>query len=147
MGYHNAVITPNAVEFLRLCKDSACDDAVSLSSLLGGVTVLQKSSTDVIAGAECAESTGPGSLKRFGGQGDILAGSLGVFLAWAHAARLGSVDRVAACWAASQVTRRAAARAFAQHQRATTTSDAIAQLGAAVQDLWPRQGPQEALEL
>lgn len=80
--------------------------AQAISSKLGGVTVLQKGPKDIIA----TDSTGkqasleasqlggvdqefekvneivqidlPGGLKRCGGQGDILSGAVGTFLAW-----------------------------------------------------------------
>lgn len=77
-----------------------------LSRLLGGVTVLQKGAEDVIvadtegkeADLEASQLHGadaerekfselvkvdtPGGLKRCGGQGDILSGTVGTFLAW-----------------------------------------------------------------
>ncbi len=77
-----------------------------LSRLLGGVTVLQKGPQDIIVtdteGEEASLSTSqlhsadpekekfnelvkvdtPGGLKRCGGQGDVLSGSVGAFLAW-----------------------------------------------------------------
>jgi ATP-dependent NAD(P)H-hydrate dehydratase len=103
---------------------------------------------------------GVGSPRRCGGQGDVLAGALGTFLAWArNAERLrggngtgaaGAVggeggadpDRsartvLAAAYGASLVTRSAAALAFAQHGRAMTTPDLIAQLGRGFQAAFP----------
>lgn len=77
-----------------------------VSKRLGGVTVLQKGPKDIIAtdstgeeadleksqliGAdkdfekakEVVEVDIPGGLKRCGGQGDILSGAVGTFLAW-----------------------------------------------------------------
>jgi len=77
-----------------------------LSRLLGGVTVLQKGAQDVIvadtegteADLEASQLQGanpekekfseiikvdtPGGSKRCGGQGDVLSGSVGAFLAW-----------------------------------------------------------------
>ena len=80
--------------------------AEALSRKLGGVTVLQKGLKDIIAtdstgeqaslkasqlgGAdqefekirEVVEVDVPGGLKRCGGQGDLLSGAVGTFLAW-----------------------------------------------------------------
>lgn len=82
------------------------EKAQMLSRLLGGVTVLQKGAQDVIvadtegieADLEASQLQGanlerqkfneiirvdtPGGLKRCGGQGDVLSGSVGAFLAW-----------------------------------------------------------------
>lgn len=80
--------------------------AEAVSRKLGGVTVLQKGPKDIIAtdstgeqasleasqlsGAdqefekakEVVEVDVPGGLKRCGGQGDLLSGAVGTFLAW-----------------------------------------------------------------
>jgi ATP-dependent NAD(P)H-hydrate dehydratase len=80
--------------------------AEAVSTKLGGVTVLQKGPKDIIAtdstgqqasleasqlsGAnqefenvkEVVEVDTPGGLKRCGGQGDLLSGAVGAFLAW-----------------------------------------------------------------
>jgi ATP-dependent NAD(P)H-hydrate dehydratase len=80
--------------------------AEAVSRKLGGVTVLQKGPKDVIATDSTGEQASleashlraddkelervkevvevdiPGGLKRCGGQGDILSGAVGTFLAW-----------------------------------------------------------------
>ena len=77
--------------------------AMHVSRALGGVTVLQKGAEDIIctntgkASKEDAERNQiaegesteervvvdvPGGLKRCGGQGDILSGTVGTFMAW-----------------------------------------------------------------
>ncbi|CAI7585504.1 unnamed protein product [Penicillium bialowiezense] len=103
-GYKNCILTPNVVEFGRLAKalgvkvsspaeiaqgggsntlnkeSEACEQ---LSQALGGVTVVQKGPHDVISnGITSIISDVKGGLKRSGGQGDTLTGSLGTFLAW-----------------------------------------------------------------
>ena len=76
---------------------------MAVSRALGGVTVLQKGAEDIIAtntgGASAEEAREskvdpaegteeqvvvdvPGGLKRCGGQGDILGGTVGTVLAW-----------------------------------------------------------------
>lgn len=101
-GYKECILTPNVVEFGRLAKalgvevqsqaDIAGDgDKTSkeseacerLSRALGGVTILQKGPHDVISnGVTSIISDIKGGLKRSGGQGDTLTGSLGTMLAW-----------------------------------------------------------------
>lgn len=112
-GYRRAVITPNIVEFKRLSEQIGIDPntpidqrAEAVSRKLGGVTVLQKGSNDIIATVSTSETScleasqldaadqefekmkdvievdNPGGLKRCGGQGDILSGAVGTFLAW-----------------------------------------------------------------
>lgn len=104
-GYKECILTPNVNEFSRLAKalgidvpslaqiasDPSGDDKTSretdacekLSKALGGVTVLQKGPHDVISnGVTSIVSEIEGGLKRSGGQGDTLTGSLGTLLAW-----------------------------------------------------------------
>lgn len=103
-GYKECILTPNVVEFGRLAKalgvkvssqtdialeegdnktskeTQACEE---LSKALGGVTIIQKGPHDVISnGVTSIISDTKGGLKRSGGQGDTLTGSLGTLLAW-----------------------------------------------------------------
>lgn len=105
-GYKDCILTPNVVEFGRLAKalgikvssqaditnsgesdkSKESDACEQLSKALGGVTILQKGPHDVISnGVTSIISNNKGGLKRSGGQGDTLTGSLGTFLAWRHA--------------------------------------------------------------
>jgi ATP-dependent NAD(P)H-hydrate dehydratase len=103
-GYKECILTPNVVEFGRLAKalgikvasqveitQEGNDDKTSkesdaceqLSKALGGVTIIQKGPHDVISnGVSSIISDVQGGLKRSGGQGDTLTGSLGTLLAW-----------------------------------------------------------------
>ncbi|KAG8935687.1 hypothetical protein FRC02_006963 [Tulasnella sp. 418] len=89
-NYRKAVLTPNVVEFGRLCdsmkvpKDSPPDQlAPLLSKAFGNVTILQKGANDIISNGDRTETIDiQGGLKRVGGQGDILSGVVGTFLAW-----------------------------------------------------------------
>lgn len=103
-GYKECILTPNVVEFGRLAKalgvqvsspaeiakkvggdtsnkeSEACE---KLSQALGGVAILQKGPHDVISnGVTTIINDIRGGLKRSGGQGDTLTGSLGTLLAW-----------------------------------------------------------------
>ncbi|KAJ6179526.1 hypothetical protein N7519_009987 [Penicillium mononematosum] len=63
--------------------DKASDACEQLSKAFGGVTIIQKGPQDVISnGVTSIISDSEGGLKRSGGQGDTLTGSLGTFLAW-----------------------------------------------------------------
>ncbi|XP_003380099.1 putative F-box domain protein [Trichinella spiralis] len=92
-GLKNIVMTPNATEFDRLFKAEfegrviVTEDTLGavklLAAKLQNVTVVRKGPTDIISDGihvlECAE---PCSLRRCGGQGDVLSGVLGTFLHW-----------------------------------------------------------------
>ncbi|KAJ5666977.1 YjeF C-terminal domain carbohydrate kinase-like protein [Penicillium macrosclerotiorum] len=106
-GYKECILTPNVVEFGRLAKalgikvasqadiakegegdttNKESDACEQLSEALGGVTILQKGPHDVISnGVTSIISDIKGGLKRSGGQGDTLTGSLGTMLAWRSA--------------------------------------------------------------
>ena len=108
-GYGRGVVTPNVREFARLQAALGLDEdvgtqgggaTVALARALGGVTVLRKGATDEISNGaflltmpqSCELAAAP--PRRCGGQGDVLAGTTGVFLAWA--ARAGRLDDCAA---------------------------------------------------
>jgi len=137
-------------------------EVLELSRRLGGVGVLRKGTRDVMAVAATDGAPGPpgapagalalvcvaepSSPRRCGGQGDVLAGVLGTFLAWASRARLlgplralgaapSAAEALAACgWGAATLTRTAASYAFEQSRRATVTPDIIDRIGTAFED-------------
>lgn len=94
-GYRECILTPNVVEFARLCKAQGIDPgqykgegegAAALAEKLGGVTVLRKGARDWISdGERTIVGDLPGGLKRSGGQGDTLTGSIATFLGWRKA--------------------------------------------------------------
>jgi ATP-dependent NAD(P)H-hydrate dehydratase len=93
-GYKECILTPNVVEFARLCKSKGIDTdglengkgAEKLSKAFGGITIIQKGAQDYISnGDHTFVSDIPGGLKRSGGQGDTLTGSLATFLGWRKA--------------------------------------------------------------
>jgi ATP-dependent NAD(P)H-hydrate dehydratase len=127
------------------------------------VTILQKGASDVIASdttgassstahdaSRIAESDAeerevvvvdtPGGLKRCGGQGDILSGALGAFLAWGKCYEDGAfgdgsvpVSRMPllAATGASMVTRTASRIAFEREGRSVVTQDMLPDIGRA----------------
>lgn len=123
-GYRECILTPNVVEFGRLCKSqnintnglSGSQAVEKLAKALGGVTIIQKGPQDYISnGDSTLVGDLEGGLKRSGGQGDTLTGSLATFLGWrkAYLDRLwdheGDLDRVEllalAAFGGSSVTR------------------------------------------
>ncbi|KAI9332537.1 Ribokinase-like protein [Obelidium mucronatum] len=89
-GYLNCILTPNHVEFERLCKQMNIAEEPDLSTRvsklsksLGGVMVVCKGSEDIISdGTNWVGVKESGSPRRCGGQGDILAGSIATFVSW-----------------------------------------------------------------
>jgi ATP-dependent NAD(P)H-hydrate dehydratase len=93
-GYKECILTPNVVEFGRLCKSKGIDTegleggkaAEKLSNAFGGVTIVKKGKEDWISNGERTfVSDIEGGLKRSGGQGDTLTGTLATFLGWRKA--------------------------------------------------------------
>lgn len=149
-GYAQAIITPNQAEFARLLAvakivpgpsvaggeaDISLEPALSVAKLakwLGGATVLRKGQVDLISnGHELASVSEFGSARRCGGQGDVLAGALGVFNGWAK-----GQDTITAAFGAALLTRKANALAFNVHGRSMTTPDLVQHLGQAFRDLY-----------
>lgn len=163
-GYKNAVLTPNVMEFKRLCeavgikderpKDSIAeassetfDAAKKLAKAFGGLTIVQKGKQDIITNGEnVLHCDTPGGLKRCGGQGDLLSGSIGTFLAfgtayqskvWTHDNKLTHEDiMLHAAYGGCSVVRDASRRAYEQHVRAMQASNMLEHVGPAFKDLY-----------
>lgn len=151
-GYKRAVLTPNANEFSRLVHSVLKRGDVSpsvhpdpqlvaeVSRALGGVTVVHKGSTDFISNGKFTEEcSADGCPRRCGGQGDLLSGTLALFLYWATRNHIECPDPgpgVIAGWAASRLSRACAVQAFSKHGRATTTSDLIEEIESAFSRLY-----------
>lgn len=105
-GYNLAVLTPNVVEFGRLCKAFGVEEEVqkatesnsgdenkketarveALARALGGPTIVQKGFNDFISDGKTTLVVDLiGGKKRSGGQGDTLTGSIATFLGWRNA--------------------------------------------------------------
>ncbi|PPQ98934.1 hypothetical protein CVT24_003561 [Panaeolus cyanescens] len=180
-GYRRAVLTPNVVEFKRLSQqfgvspDTPHDErALLVSRKLGGITVLEKGATDMIAtdstgdeadlAASHIEDADPqfekakeliqvdieGGLKRCGGQGDILSGTVGTFMAWGKCYEDGTygppslpTSRIPllAAVGASMVTRATSRMAFQKYRRGVVTQDMLSEIGGAFESVFDeRQG-------
>ncbi|KAI6659958.1 ATP-dependent (S)-NAD(P)H-hydrate dehydratase [Oopsacas minuta] len=92
-NYSPTLLTPNRREFKYLYKSATGEELTLEADLvksieqaansLGNVTILCKGPVDIITnGKHTAIIETPGSIKRCGGQGDILAGVCGAFLSW-----------------------------------------------------------------
>lgn len=157
-GYKKAILTPNVAEFARLCKAVNLDPssnpgeaAQQLAKALDGPTIVEKGGVDRIATAtEVLQVSSEGSLKRSGGQGDILAGCLGTFAGWAkiyeesqgsqqstESPRI-SPDRLLllAGYGAALTARECSRLAYKKSGRAMLAHDLIEQVGVAYQNLW-----------
>lgn len=142
-GYPECILTPNVIEFKRLassCGMDKLDDDPSkncekLAQILGGVCIIQKGPVDYISQGESTTiSDFKGGLKRAGGQGDTLTGSLGTFLGWRQVYHEGLWDvgkepmsrpetLLIAAFAGSAITRECSRRAFEKKARALQASD------------------------
>ncbi|KAL0548277.1 hypothetical protein IC582_012725 [Cucumis melo] len=93
-NYPLAVLTPNVNEYKRLVENvllaevdeqDAPNQLLSLAKRIGGLTILRKGRADLISDGETVKSVSIyGSPRRCGGQGDILSGSVAVFISWAQ---------------------------------------------------------------
>ncbi|XP_062177201.1 ATP-dependent (S)-NAD(P)H-hydrate dehydratase [Alnus glutinosa] len=155
-GYPLAVLTPNVNEYKRIVQkvlnceatdQDAHEQLLSLAKGIGGVTILRKGKSDLISDGETVKSVSIyGSPRRCGGQGDILSGSVAVFLSWARQ-RLSAAEgdlsiskinpTMLGCIAASALMRKAASLAFQNKKRSTLTSDIIECLGRSLEDICP----------
>ena len=139
-GLATAVLTPNAGELARLCESVRVSDAASLAAALG-VGIIAKGEVDqIFCGGAAATVDAPGAPRRCGGQGDVLAGALGTWLAWeagGSGAAAADERRAAACWGAGAVTRSAAARAWAGGRRSMVSHDVLGFVGEAFQAVFP----------
>ncbi|CDO99004.1 unnamed protein product [Coffea canephora] len=150
-GYPLAVLTPNVNEYKRLVQkilncevndEEGSKQLLALAKGIGGVTILRKGKSDFITDGEKVSAVSIyGSPRRCGGQGDILAGSVAVFLSWArqsaYRGELGTNPTILGCIAASAILRKAASLAFDQKKRSTLTSDIIECLGRSLEEICP----------
>ena len=166
------VLTPNKPEYGRLvaalgaeCTRAAAEAArehdasthgvseqpeerstlLGAARVLGGPVVVRKGPTDLVCdGSSVLANCEAGSLKRSGGQGDVLAGTIATLLGWARTAapRL-PLDApsapVLAAYTGCVLTRRFSAAAFARHRRSMTAPDMIDTIGPVFEDFCPAE--------
>ena len=158
------VLTPNIVEYQRLVDSIANGSEERWREILSGsstdVVVVKKGHHDVIeyfparqsqAGSKSDNSDGNGNihkvmicaekggLKRSGGIGDILAGSIGIFLAWNRILsgrdKGMETDLLLSVWMACSLTKRATRVAFEKRKRSMTAPDILEEIGDVVDEV------------
>ncbi|EMD94210.1 hypothetical protein COCC4DRAFT_30913 [Bipolaris maydis ATCC 48331] len=141
-GCKECILTPNVVEFGRLAKAKGVNVdegdpselCSKLSKAFGGVTIIQKGAKDYISnGSHTLVSDGEGGLKRSGGQGDTLTGSLATLLAyrkayhdklWDIGTEMSRSETLAlAAYGGSCITRECSKLAFKEKGRSLQASD------------------------
>jgi len=152
-GYPLAILTPNINEYKRLVQkvlncevndQDAPGQLLSLAKWIGGVTILRKGKSDLVSDGKTVRSVSMyGSPRRCGGQGDILSGSVAVFISWARQYISSNKEEsamnptVLGCIAGSALVRKAASHAFENKRRSTLTGDIIECLGRSLEEISP----------
>lgn len=153
-GYKECILTPNIVEFGRLAKAQNIDMdsgdksklCEKLANAFGGVTIIQKGAKDYISnGKFTLVSEGEGGLKRSGGQGDTLTGSLATLLAyrqaylekiWDHEGDMQADELLALCaYGGSAITRECSRLAFKEKGRSLQAADLTEHVHTAFMDI------------
>lgn len=159
-GYDRCVLTPNLPELGRLAAGAGVrlDGAIgpqwqrqarALAAALAGPVVVSKGPVDVVTdGAREAVCAAPAALRRAGGQGDVLAGSIAAFMCWAfprHAHLSGSSGGdegdeggalMAAAYGGCALMRAASRAAYEERRRSMVASDVIPHLQGAFEALF-----------
>ncbi|CAD6185683.1 unnamed protein product [Caenorhabditis auriculariae] len=145
------VLTPNVVEFSRLCKavlkkenvldikdfDEIRQLAANLSREMR-VAIYLKGNSDLVVTPDgrVSKCDAKGSMRRCGGQGDVTAGTLGLLLSWAR--------KTGADWttshhdagvASSWLVRTAGHRAFEREGRSMNTPNLLEELPRVLRDV------------
>ncbi|KKA27518.1 hypothetical protein TD95_001820 [Thielaviopsis punctulata] len=162
-GYARAVITPNVVEFKRLAEalgvqvQEGEEGTKELARRLAGPVVVRKGAADVVCDerGRCVRVDARGGLKRSGGQGDTLTGTIATLMAWKKGyteGLWGGEDKdgkekenkmseddmmVAAAVGGCVITRECARRAFSKKGRSMQASDLTDEVHASFLAVFP----------
>ncbi len=187
-GYSKAILTPNAVEYQRLLQaagsnnsddhnDRDDDTTARLQQSFDQAIVVVKGRHDQVIRltqedhdvdndeTQCRRRlicTEEGGLKRSGGIGDVLSGTLGTLVSWheilqkqpppqqpakpissniskspvtTHLDESSTDWLLWSCWTACCITKRATKRAFDRKKRAMTAPDILQEIGPTVEDM------------
>ena len=110
-------------------EDPIVAPVVHMSKIFGGATIVKKGMVDIITdGNEAFYVATPGSLKRPGGIGDLLAGAIGAFSQFSEGYRgsdeLKSGNKMLpACVGASLMVRQASKQAYERKRHSMVTPD------------------------
>lgn len=139
-------VTPNRVEMQRL-KDAlkAADAKAAATWFRGRAVLVEKGQVDRVIGEACEVDVGnSGSLKRVGGQGDLLAGLTALCATWILTrggemnSEMRKMQHVAPAVCACLITRAAAHNAFLRWGRSLLTSDILPYVGGVVDQVLER---------
>jgi len=130
LGYEGCVMTPNVMEMKRLPSPSSFGGESENKNI-----IVEKGHVDDISrgdfGMQCAEE---GGLKRSGGIGDVLAGTMSAYMAWYTILNGGNTgsdlqglkqQRAFAVWTACCTVKRATKLAFDNKRRAMSSRDVL----------------------
>ncbi|XP_050525206.1 ATP-dependent (S)-NAD(P)H-hydrate dehydratase [Daktulosphaira vitifoliae] len=143
-------LTPNVHEFSKLSlrlinhqtyKPTGDDIQAVLKKLDGNYTLILKAEEDMIVNKRTTTiNREKGSSRRCGGQGDILAGSLGTFAYWATKQnKYNECDpEILAAYAATSLTKYANKITFESKERSMITTDIIKNIPKAFQELFTK---------
>ncbi|KAI1846841.1 hypothetical protein JX265_004811 [Neoarthrinium moseri] len=165
IGWKEVVLTPNVVEFGRLQKalkiepgsgKSETAQVEALSRALGGVAIVQKGGKDMISNGDHTMVVDlEGGLKRSGGQGDTLTGSIATFLGWRqayldglwdHGGKLDEKELLGlAAFGGAAITREASRQAFKKKGRSLQASDLTDEVHGAFLTLFGEDEPDAKL--
>ncbi|KAL7526288.1 hypothetical protein ACHAXR_003927, partial [Thalassiosira sp. AJA248-18] len=148
-GYERCVMTPNLMEMRRLNDASSSvasrgtewEESVEKHSNI----VVEKGNIDkIIQGGGEMQCREEGGLKRSGGIGDVLAGTISAFMAWSAilletGMSNNKIDeqqqRVFAAWTACVAVKRATKVAFQRKRRTMSAIDVIGEVGVALEGM------------
>jgi len=128
---------PSSLAVSRLARELGCTIFLKVTLTQGPVDVISNGSRTIAVGT-------PGSGKRCGGIGDILAGTISTTVHLAVANRVPD-PLMEACVAGSLIVRRAASLAFEEKQWSLTAPDVLDALSAALRVLLIEANTQSSL--
>jgi len=147
-GYDRCIMTPNLMELRRLKEADSEEDANEKKSHSGnkyGSIVVQKGNVDIITqGKHTMQCKEEGGLKRSGGIGDVLAGTISAFMAWNAILEKEKMEsngcnidelhhqRVFASWAACCTVKKGTNLAFQKKRRAMSALDVFEEIGGVI---------------
>lgn len=131
--FSKCILTPNYREFQRLFTEFNLVDVNSIKNVENlalklDATIVCKGSQDIISnGHETIVCDSESGLRRVGGIGDVLAGTLATFIGWSN-----SLDQ---CFEACRVVRAASCSAYMKKRRTMRAGDVLQELGSVAEEL------------
>jgi len=125
LKYEGCIMTPNVMEMKRLPSTSSFGSENDNKNI-----IVEKGHADAVSRGDvvmqCAEE---GGLKRSGGIGDVLAGTISAYMAWNQIIERGNEggkqQRAFAVWTACCTVKRATKLAFENKRRAMSSRDVL----------------------